>query len=83
MKIVYNQDTKRMQDINDYSTLVKEAAKVFDIAEDFAGSKFYYVDHEGDVISVTSQQDLDEALLLFPKGSLKLTLAGSQSEVKQ
>jgi hypothetical protein len=33
-----------MQDINDYATLVKEVAKVFDVAEDFAGSKFYYVD---------------------------------------
>jgi hypothetical protein len=35
------------------------------------------------VISATSQQDLAEALLLFPKGTLKLTLAESQNEVKQ
>ena len=58
MKITFNYETKRFKDFSNYDELVKEVSKAFNVvlSETF---KFYYADKENDIISVTSQEDLD------------------------
>jgi len=57
--------------------LVEETYKAFNLSSADIVSKthkFYYIDHEGDVISITSQEDFKEACSIFPNGKLKLIL---------
>ena len=45
-----------------------------------ADFKFFYMDDESEVISITSQEDLTEALTIEDLSSLKLTVAKSIAE---
>ena len=58
MKITFNYETKRFKDFSNYDELVKEASKAFNFVL-IKSFKFYYADKENDIISVTSQEDLD------------------------
>ena len=48
-----------------------------------ADFKFFYMDDESEVISITSQEDLTEALTIEDLSSLKLTVAKSIAEATQ
>lgn len=64
MKIIYRGETKRVPDFQQYEELVKHAAKIFPLneTEEIGESlKVYYMDEDGDIISITSQSDLEEA----------------------
>ena len=64
MKGNHNDDIKKFADFSSYSDLVTQAMKAFEISEiNQLGEnlKFYYMDQEGDIISITNQGDLDEA----------------------
>ena len=76
MKIQYQEDTKRFPDFASYADAVKETMKAFDLEVDLIGKvlKFYYVDQDGDIISITSEGDLKEAQREYPDGRLKLIL---------
>ena len=80
MKIQYQEDTKRFPDFASYADAVKEAMKAFDLEKKdrkyVIGKvlKFYYVDQDGDIISITSEGDLKEAQREYPDGRLKLIL---------
>ena len=63
MKIIYRGDTRRISKALNYDDLVQHLQKVFAIsnAEEIGESlKLFYMDLDGDVISVTSQDDLIE-----------------------
>lgn len=65
MKIVYNRDTKRFPDSKSYNELiqlVQSAFKFDNVMSEFGENyKFYYIDPDGDIISITNQGDLEEA----------------------
>lgn len=85
MKIVFNQDTKRFPEMASYADLVAQATKVFDLdmSQQLGHNlKFFYVDSDEDIISVTTQTDYEEALSQFPGNKLRLLVAGSVDEVQ-
>ncbi len=57
MKIILNNETKRVQNVKDLNQLVAFTIKafkidmMFELGENF---KFYYLDSDGDIISVTN-----------------------------
>ncbi len=60
IKITFRNETKKLRKTTEYSSLQAQAQKSFgDLSPSF---KFYYVDSEQDIISITCQDDLDEAL---------------------
>lgn len=64
MKIIYRGETKRIADFQRYEELVKHATKIFGLNEmEEVGEslKVFYMDEDGDIISITSQGDLEEA----------------------
>lgn len=64
MKIQYLEDTKRFADFTDYHDVGREALKAFNLEKSFTignNIKFYYIDHDGDIISITNEGDLQEA----------------------
>ena len=69
MKIIYQDDTKRFSNIQDYEQLKAKVASSFANLKITAfpeSLKFYYVDEDGDVISITSQGDFEEAQQVMP-----------------
>jgi hypothetical protein len=75
MKIIYRGETKRVPDFQLYEELVKHAGKVFALGEmEEVGEslKVFYMDEDGDIISITSQSDLEEAYQVL---SSKIRLA--------
>lgn len=86
MKILYNGDTKRLPEVEQYDQLVALTAKLFQFNEMVQlgeNVKFYYVDSDGDIISITNQNDLTEAYSIIPKGQLRLIIAKSIDEAKE
>ena len=81
MKIIHQNDTKKFGDYQNYSDLVAQAIKAFEINQMInqlgENIKFYYMDQEGDIISITNQGDLDEARC---EPSLKLIIAKNVEE---
>jgi len=57
--------------------LQKAAFKAFGLNEGSANFQFYYSDEEGDVISISSQEDYEEAL----ENSASLTLIIATSPI--
>lgn len=60
MKIIYQDDTKRFSAIKSYDELIFKCSKAFvigDSSEFGENLKFYYIDEDGDVISITSEAD--------------------------
>ena len=64
MKIIYRGETKRAPDFPHYEELVKYVNKTFaltEVEEVGESLKLFYMDEDGDIISITSQSDLEEA----------------------
>jgi len=64
MKIIYRGETKRVPDFQQYEELVRHVSKLFALGEmEEVGEsvKVFYMDEDGDIISITSQSDLEEA----------------------
>lgn len=79
MKVVYNSETKKLQNPADYSKLVETVAKAFSIPNINQKQKFFYTDEDGDTITVSTQTDLEEAYKSMPS-KLKLYLAQDARE---
>jgi hypothetical protein len=63
IKVIYLNETKRIQDAEDFEALIKQTQKAFSLDQSVRFGeqvKFFYIDSDYDVISVTSQDDLDE-----------------------
>lgn len=63
MKIIFRGETKRVPDFQQYDELVRHASKIFGLEARQLGEalKVFYMDEDGDIISITSQSDLEEA----------------------
>ena len=82
MKVIHQNDTKKFADFSSYGDLVTQAMKAFEISEiNQLGEnlKFYYMDQEGDIISITNQGDLDEARC---EPTLKLVIARNVEDAR-
>ena len=66
MKIIFGGETKRVPDsIVQFDELLQYSSRIFNTNESSVkagGLKLFYMDDEGDVISVTCQGDLDQAI---------------------
>jgi hypothetical protein len=63
IKVIYLNETKRIQDAEDFEALIKQTQKAFRLDQSVRFGeqiKFFYIDSDYDVISVTNQDDLDE-----------------------
>ena len=60
--------------------IAEEAFNLTNLVQIGENIKFFYMDHEGDIISVTHQKDLDEARTV---PSLRMVLAKSVDEARQ
>ena len=54
MKIVYQQETKRVPDSLSYDELMDYTANIFGIEEEDEYLSLFFVDNDGDLISVSS-----------------------------
>ena len=59
IKITFNNETKKLRKVNDYDNLRQQAEKSFNLDPKV---KLFYMDSEGDMISITSQDDFEEAM---------------------
>ena len=59
--------------------IAEEAFNLTNLVQIGENIKFYYMDHEGDIISVTHQKDLEEARSIQ---SLRLVLARNVEEAR-
>merc|ERR1719265_2574691 len=89
MKIVFNQETKRIPNQDRIDDLVRTVAQTFEIDDKLKFGndlKFFYTDEDGDTITVTTQADLDEANKAM-NGSVKLIVSSdvnkAQDELSQ
>lgn len=60
IKVTYNKETKSLKKLDTYESLIQSVQKAFgsSLPQYF---RFIYTDDEGDNISVSCQEDLDEA----------------------
>ena len=81
IKICCDGETKRLKISGDYAELINRTRESFEkhsmSDSDF---KFFYLDDEQEVISITGQADLTEALNIEDISSLKLTVAENMQE---
>ena len=83
IKVTYLGETKRIKITQSYEALAllardtfgQELLKMWPI-------KFYYLDDENELISITSQSDLQEALNIEDISLLKLTVAANVQEAR-
>lgn len=76
VKICCDGEIKRLKITGDYQELVKRTRESFNKQNmEDADFKFFYLDEEQEVISITGQADLTEALNIEDLSSLKLTVA--------
>jgi hypothetical protein len=60
VKLTYQNEIKKLRKPNDYESLKSQAMKAFaDLPKDF---KFFYIDSDGDTISISNQDDFEEAI---------------------
>lgn len=84
MKIVFNEETKRIPDLKEYGPLVGHLHKALGLkGTDEIGEnlKLYYRDEDDDIICISTQADLDEAYLVL-NGKLKLALCANAEEAQ-
>ena len=87
MKIIFKGETKRVPNLQSYYALQEHVDKIFNLSLDILAArdglslKMFYMDEDGDVISVTCQSDLDEAYLEL-KSKIKLCLANNHGQAK-
>ena len=82
IKICCDGETKRLKISGDYAELIHRAKESFQTKKAVADKdfKFFYLDNEDEVISITSQADLNEALGIEDLSSIKLTVASNMQE---
>lgn len=81
IKICCEGETKRLKISGDYGELINRTRESFNKQTMSDGDfKFFYLDDEQEVISITSQADLTEALNIEDLSSLKLTVAANMQE---
>src|SRR3569833_2747102 len=73
IKLTFRNETKKIRKVQDYEGLVEQARKSFaEIPQNF---KFFYLDSDGDIISISSQDDFEEALeCMQDANALKLVI---------
>lgn len=82
MKVIYQKDTKKVKDCFDFEQLVALVTKSFNIKDKVkigVNVRFFYMDEEFDIISIDSQDDLDQARDVQP---LKLVVAESSDDAR-
>jgi hypothetical protein len=62
IKITFNNETKKIKVPASFIDLVDVTARAFGVQNLPEKFKYCYTDTDGDVITITSQEDLDEAL---------------------
>jgi len=65
MKVIFAGETKRVPEMKDLQELINYSLTIFkgdNLKAKFESLKFYYMDEDGDIISVTCQNDFDIAL---------------------
>jgi len=78
LKLIFNNETKKLSGQKNYEDLVQYVNRAFNsLPKPF---KFFYKDADGDIISVTSDDDLDEFRSTMSSDGLKLYIFGSQKE---
>ena len=85
MKIIFRGETKRAPDFQQYAELVKHASKIFnldDMEEIGEALKLFYMDEDGDIISLTSQSDLEEAFQVMA-GKVRVVMAKTIDEARE
>ena len=80
MKIVFNNETKRVSDQQTFPQLLTSVTSAFELKEMI--QKFFYTDEDGDSITVNTQSDLDLALK-ESLGKLKLFVAKDSFEAAE
>lgn len=60
MKIIFQNETKRIPEVASFQLLLKASCQAFDLAG-LKAFKFYYVDGDGDIITISDQNDFNEA----------------------
>jgi hypothetical protein len=61
MKLILTNETKRVRDPKSYMELVTLSSEAFSLGDKIELFKFYYVDSDGDIITVSSENDYQEA----------------------
>ena len=84
IKVSYQGETKRFKTINTYESLALKTRETFGAAlEKVWPIKFYYLDDEHELISITSQPDYLEALEIEDVTTLKLTVADNAPQARK
>ncbi len=84
IKVNFNGETKRLKMTQSYESLALQTKETFgnDLAKVWP-IKFYYMDDENEIISITSQSDYQEALSIEDFSMLKLTVAANTLEARK
>jgi hypothetical protein len=79
IKVIYKNETKKFKKPNDYESLIQQTQKAFGstLPKNF---KFFYQDPEGDLISISCQEDLEEAYSSM--SALRLIVEASIQEAR-
>jgi hypothetical protein len=65
MKIIFQNETKRIPQVTSYQMLLKASCQAFDLTA-LKVFKFYYLDSDGDIITISDQNDFVEAQSVNP-----------------
>lgn len=83
IKVSFHGETKRIKMTNSYESLALQTRDAFGQGlEKVWPIKFYYLDDENELISISSQHDFLEAISIQDLPSLKLTVAENTSEAR-
>ena len=83
IKLRYCLEIKKVRDIRTFGDLQKGATKAFSHLNLKVDSvKFWYNDSDGDVISITSQNDFDQYIEDLNGAQMRLAIASSLNEGK-
>lgn len=66
MKVTFRNETKKFKKPTDFNNLVQQTIKAFGPSLPLY-YKFFYVDVDGDLISISCQEDLEEAIESMPQ----------------
>ena len=83
MKLRYCFEIKKVRDVSTFSDLQKGATKAFShLNLKIDTVKFWYNDSDGDVISISSQNDFDQYMEDLQGAQMRLVVATSLTEGK-
>ena len=81
VKVTFQGETKRLKLSGDYQELVKRTSSAFKNLP--PQIKFFYLDEDNEIISISSQSDYTEALEIEDIAALRLTVATSAADARQ